>query len=90
MLAAGAAVVRGVSPVIERLKRVTLPGGEQRLWSPDLEGYEHPITLAPQSQPNEIGLHTHNNREVLVHEGLELPHHRQRILEQIPLQRAQL
>lgn len=69
MLAAGAAVVRGVSPVIERLKRVTLPGGEQRLWSPDLEGYEHPITLAPQSQPNEIGLHTHNNREVLVHEG---------------------
>lgn len=70
MMAAGAVVIHGVvSPVIEKLKAVTLPGGQQRLWNADLTPYEHPISLDPHSTPNEMGLHTYNNQQVLLHEG---------------------
>jgi Leucine-rich repeat (LRR) protein len=32
-------------PVIENLEPVTLPSGEQRLWKPDLKGYEQAVSL---------------------------------------------
>lgn len=70
MLAAGAAIVHvAVSPVIEKLSAVTLPGGKQRLWQPDLAPYEHSISLETHSKPNEVGLHSHNQQQVLPHEG---------------------
>lgn len=70
MLAAGAVVIKGgVSPLIEKLKAVTLPSGQMRLWQADLAPYEHSISFDPHSKPNEVGLHTHNQQRVLLHEG---------------------
>ena len=70
MQAAGAVVLKGVvSPVIEKLKVVTLPGGAQRLWNSDLSPYEHSIDIPPQSRANDAGLHRLNDQEVLAHQG---------------------
>ena len=69
-LAAGAVVLKGVvTPVIEKLKVVTLPGGAQRLWNGDLSPYEHAIELPLESRANEAGLHRLNGQEVLRHQG---------------------
>lgn len=70
MLAGGAVVFHvAVAPVIEKLKVVTLPGGIQKLWNPDLAPYERSVTLAPHSEPDENGLHLVNNQDILPHEG---------------------
>jgi Leucine-rich repeat (LRR) protein len=63
----GIARLRAVKPepVIEALKPVTLPTGEQRLWKPDIEPYKAPISLPVDSKPNELGLHRFNNQDIL-------------------------
>ncbi|MFP3516008.1 DUF6543 domain-containing protein [Pseudomonas sp. SIMBA_077] len=70
MLAGGAVVFHvGVTPVIEKLKVVTLPGGLQKLWKPDLTPYEHPVTVPSHSVPDTAGLHILDDKVILPHEG---------------------
>ncbi|MEB2516109.1 DUF6543 domain-containing protein [Pseudomonas sp. YuFO20] len=52
-------------PLVEGLQPVTLPTGKQRLWKPDLGLYKAPLKLAADSKPNELGLHRHNNQDIL-------------------------
>lgn len=42
-------------PVIEGLVPVKLPGGQVRLWKPDLGGYQSDVALMPGSKPNALG-----------------------------------
>ncbi|WP_426129193.1 NEL-type E3 ubiquitin ligase domain-containing protein [Pseudomonas sp. DWP1b1] len=42
-------------PLIEGLDPVVLPGGKTRLWKPDLQGYESPVTLPADVTPNAQG-----------------------------------
>lgn len=52
-------------PLVEALKPVTLPTGQQRLWKPDLEPYKSPITIPADSQPDGLGLHAVNGHAIL-------------------------
>lgn len=52
-------------PVVEGLKPVTLPTGQQRLWKPDLDPYKTPVTLPANSQPDVLGLHSVNGHAIL-------------------------
>ena len=52
-------------PLVEGLKPVTLPTGQQRLWKPDLEPYKTPITLPADSRPDGLGLHSVNGQAIL-------------------------
>jgi len=52
-------------PLVEGLKPVTLPTGQQRLWKPDLEPYKAPITLPADSQPDGLGLYSVNGQAIL-------------------------
>ena len=73
MLGVGAAVFHfTVSPFIEGLKAVTLPGGKIRLWKPDLKPYVRNINIAPDSVPSAEGLHSHGSDKILVLEGKPL------------------
>ena len=65
----GAAMHAVVTPVIEKLKVITLPGARQRLWSGDITPYAHTIDVPPHSNPSDAGLHRLNNQQVLPHEG---------------------
>lgn len=58
-----------VSPFIERLKAVTLPGGKTRLWKPDLAPYKVPVELAAGAKPDALGLYSHDGQLILPHEG---------------------
>ncbi|WP_421527134.1 NEL-type E3 ubiquitin ligase domain-containing protein [Pseudomonas brenneri] len=42
-------------PVIEDLVPVKLPGGQVRLWKPDLGVYQSDVALMPGSKPNALG-----------------------------------
>ncbi|WP_294737368.1 DUF6543 domain-containing protein [uncultured Pseudomonas sp.] len=55
--------------LIDQLKPVRLPGGEQRLWKPDLVPYRTEVSLPVESQPNDLGLHRHNGRDILPLDG---------------------
>lgn len=69
-LAAQAVALRfTVSPFIERLKAVTLPGGKIRLWKPDLAPYKVPVELATDARPDALGLYSHDGQLILHHEG---------------------
>ncbi|CAI8963468.1 RING-type E3 ubiquitin transferase [Pseudomonas sp. IT-P253] len=55
-----------LSPLIEGMKPVQLPDGQQRLWHPDLKPYEQPkLQLPVDSLPDEHGLHRHEGQEIL-------------------------
>ncbi|WP_167748722.1 NEL-type E3 ubiquitin ligase domain-containing protein [Pseudomonas kribbensis] len=43
------------TPVIENLQQVQMPDGRIRLWKPDLNGYESPVTLDSRAVPNALG-----------------------------------
>lgn len=73
MLGVGVAVFHfTVSPFVEGLKSVTLPGGKTRLWKPDLEPYVRNINIASDSVPSAEGLHSYGNDKILVLEGKPL------------------
>jgi Leucine-rich repeat (LRR) protein len=68
--AIGAGEFRKVLPkevvaFIDRFKPVKLAKGETRYWQPDLERYKHPLRPPADSQPDEFGLHAHENRQLL-------------------------
>jgi Leucine-rich repeat (LRR) protein len=74
LFAAGAplaeTVLRQVLPgefwqFIDRLKPVTRPDGQARLWHPDLSPYAHELELPKQARPTPQGLHSHNGKTVL-------------------------
>lgn len=70
LLAIGAAAVHvAVAPVIEKLKQVTLPNGDVRLWKPDLKAYEQPTDLPAGVRANKVGLYELDERQILHHEG---------------------
>jgi hypothetical protein len=55
-----------LSAFIESLKPVVLPEGQTRLWNPDLTPYALPdFKLPADSQPNALGLHTHEGKHIL-------------------------
>lgn len=55
-----------LSPLIEGMKQVELPSGQQRLWHPDLKPYEQPnVELPADSVPDTLGLHTHASQKIL-------------------------
>lgn len=55
-----------LSPLIEGMKPVDLPNGQQRLWHPDLKPYEQPnIGLPSDSRPDALGLYTHEGQKIL-------------------------
>lgn len=58
-----------VSRVAEQLKPVTLANGEQRLWKPDLAPYKVDLELAPDAQPDALGLFEHQGQKVLALDG---------------------
>lgn len=68
---AGALVIGGkiaseaLSPFIARLKPVTLPTGETRLWEPDLTPYEHPDPVPAHTPSNALGLQLHDDAQYL-------------------------
>ncbi|AZF35860.1 hypothetical protein C4J88_1061 [Pseudomonas sp. R4-39-08] len=50
---------------VDNLRAVEVDG-QQRLWNPDLAPYAHDnLQLASDSQPDELGLHTHQDQKVL-------------------------
>ncbi|MED7667808.1 hypothetical protein GXB78_11440 [Pseudomonas moraviensis subsp. stanleyae] len=68
--AIGAAEFRKVLPkeivaFIDRFKPVRLANGETRYWQPDLERYKHPQSPIADSQPDALGLHTHQDKLLL-------------------------
>ncbi|MDT3315012.1 hypothetical protein QZR14_26965 [Pseudomonas sp. rhizo66] len=68
--AIGAAEFRKVLPkevvaFIDRFKPVQLASGETRYWEPDLERYKHPQGPTADSQPDALGLHTHQDKRLL-------------------------
>lgn len=70
MLAAGGVAFHfTVSPFIEQLKSVRLPGGKTRLWKPDIQPYVADIALAPESVASEEGVYRRANQHVLNLEG---------------------
>lgn len=55
-----------LSPLIEGMKPVQLPNGQQRLWHPDLKPYEQPnLKLPLDTRPDEQGLHAHKGQNIL-------------------------
>lgn len=68
--AIGAAEFRKVLPAdvlafIDRFKPVKLAKGETRYWQPDLERYKHPLRPPVDSQPDALGLHAHQGKQLL-------------------------
>jgi hypothetical protein len=73
MLGAGAVVFHfSVSPFVESLKRVKVPGGKVRLWKPDLKPYVRNINIAADSLPSAEGLHSYGSDQILLLEGQPL------------------
>ncbi|WP_434766437.1 dermonecrotic toxin domain-containing protein [Pseudomonas triticicola] len=50
---------------IDRFKPVKLAKGETRYWQPDLERYKHPLRPPADSQPDALGLHAHQDKQLL-------------------------
>lgn len=60
---AGAKLV--LSPLIESAVPVTLSSGKERLWTRNLEPYQHDLSLPAESKPDERGLHQYQGKAVL-------------------------
>jgi len=54
-----------VSPFIEGLKSVNLPGGKTKLWKPDLEPYQYKGTLPENAVADKSGLYQHDGKTIL-------------------------
>lgn len=54
-----------VSPFIENLEAVKLPGGSTRLWKPDPAPYEYRGALPAQIEPDATGVHQHFDDKVV-------------------------
>ena len=54
-----------LTPFIARLKPVTLPTGESRLWEPDLAPYAHTAPLPEHVPVNDSGLQLHEEAQFL-------------------------
>ena len=52
------------SPFVEQLQPVQI-NGEERLWNPDLQAYEHSTVLPETVQANDLGIYRHEGRDVL-------------------------
>jgi Leucine-rich repeat (LRR) protein len=68
--AIGAGEFRKVLPkevvaFIDRFKPVQLSNGATRYWDPDLTRYQHTAVPDAGSMPNELGLHTHQGKQLL-------------------------
>lgn len=55
-----------LSPLIEGMTPVQLPGGKTRLWNPDLSPYEQQIRLEQDSKPNDLGLRNIEGQDILL------------------------
>ena len=53
------------SALVEELDAVQMPGGETRLWKPDLAPFEHDISLPHDLRPDEQGLLQHEGHTYL-------------------------
>ncbi|MFL1524776.1 NEL-type E3 ubiquitin ligase domain-containing protein [Pseudomonas sp. O230] len=53
------------SPFVERMKVVEMSNGQSKLWRPDLDVYELPITLGDGVRPDSKGIYRHEGRDVL-------------------------
>ncbi|MCS3839627.1 hypothetical protein HNR03_004241 [Pseudomonas sp. JAI111] len=69
VLPTGAATAIKPSAFVDQLKPVVLADGKTRLWNPDLNPYEHQVSLSSDSTPNERGLHAHGDKELLPRDG---------------------
>lgn len=58
-----------VSPFVEELKQVTLPGGKTRLWKPDLSTYEQPLPSPSGLAVDEQGLYKADGKTLLPLDG---------------------
>ncbi len=69
VLPTGAAAAIKPSAFVDQLKPVVLADGKTRLWNPDLNPYEHQVSLSSDSTPNERGLHAHGDKQLLPRDG---------------------
>ncbi|ARB30976.1 leucine rich repeat (LRR) protein [Pseudomonas tolaasii NCPPB 2192] len=72
VMAAGGRVVHkalSTPAVVESLKPVRLPNGQQKLWKADLTPYRVSVQLAPDAKPDVLGLYAHQGQSVLPLEG---------------------
>lgn len=51
--------------LVQGLKPVRLPSGEQRLWKPDLAPYRSPALLPKDATFDDLGLHSHDQQPLL-------------------------
>lgn len=51
---------------IDTLTAVRLPGGQQRLWKPDLAPFAHDVLLPVDLKPNALGLYEYQGKQWLV------------------------
>lgn len=51
--------------LVQGLKPVRLPGGELRLWRPDLTPYRSPVVLPKDATFDDLGLHSHDQQPLL-------------------------
>ncbi len=58
-----------VSPFVEELDVIELPGGKTQLWKPDLTPFEHDIDPGASEGPDNQGLYTHEGKSYLALEG---------------------
>jgi hypothetical protein len=59
-----------LSPLVDGMKPVRLPNGQESLWHPDLTPYErNELMLSPGAKPDRHGLHQYGNENVLPLEG---------------------
>ena len=65
VLPAGMPTPVKASTFVDQLKKIELPDGSTRLWNPDLQPYEHAVSLPKNSVPNARGLHRHNGQDLL-------------------------
>ncbi|TKJ74342.1 hypothetical protein PkoCFBP13504_27225 [Pseudomonas koreensis] len=59
-----------LSALVDGMKPVRLPNGQESLWHPDLTPYErNDLMLSPDAKPDRHGLHQHGNENILPLEG---------------------
>lgn len=67
--AARAVLPAEVTAFFENLSQVKLKSGRSRLWNRDMRPYEHEFPLDNTSEPDDLGLYSHNNKKLLPIEG---------------------
>lgn len=64
---AGKGLMKLTAPpaVVRELKPIQLPGGEPRLWKPDLTPYRSEVVLPRNAAVDDLGLHSHGQHPLL-------------------------